>query len=224
MGVVQVVRRPVESALGCLGWRSDCGGFGHRRCSTRRRRLIVFDARITLCARDCSALVFGAAAAVGWRTVSAGTRVRKQLPGVLRGRRPSRDGRVCPSAIGRKVVDGDAKSAENRRRRSDRRCRHGRSAGLFFSLFRRSEVERANTRSQSAVLGAVFGNDLRGGREFRTARSQWRSWREGRKRRSVDDTSGGRSLGLRDGNEVGVGIVRLSGEEEVGMNCVGRGR
>lgn len=218
-----MVRRPVESALGCLGRRSDRGGFGHRRRWTGRRHLIVFDARVALCARDrCSMTVF--AIAIGRRTVSAGTRVRKQLPSILRGRRPSRDGRVCPSACGRKVIDGDAKSAENRRRRSDRRCRHGRSAGLFISLIRRSEVERANTRSQSAVLAAVFGNDLRGGREFRTARSQWRTWREGRKSRGVDDTSRGRSLSLRHGNKVGVGSVRLSDEEEVGMNCVGRGR
>mgnify|MGYP007016596844 CR=1 FL=1 len=166
----------MRSVRGRLDWRRWTG----------RRHLIVFDARVALCARDrwpVTALVVVAVAATARRAVSAGTRVRKQLPSVLRGRRTSRHRRVCPSAFGRKVVDGDAKSAENRRRRSDRRCRDGRSAVLFFLLlFRRAEVERANTRSQSAVLGAVFGDDLRGGRELRTARSQWRTRREGRKR------------------------------------------
>ena len=117
---------------------------------TGRRHLIVFDARVALCARDrwpVTALVVVAVAATARRAVSAGTRVRKQLPSVLRGRRTSRHRRVCPSAFGRKVVDGDAKSAENRRRRSDRRCRDGRSAVLF------SSSSAAEPRSSERILG-----------------------------------------------------------------------
>lgn len=70
------------------------------------------------------------------------------------------------------------------------------------------------------MLSTVFGDDLRGGRQFRTARSQWRTWRKGRESRGVDDTSGGRSLSLSYGNKIGIRSVGLSGKEKVGMDCV----